>query len=170
MKHAKNQTARREEAPAPESQTVTAEDVVSAEKVLTEIKEADGKAPEQAPEQVAAEVAEELKPVLGKYAKQTAALGGAEAMPGNFKYSGTKLTIGANKPKKETSVMGRIYNHVQANKGLTGAELLRWMQGQSWDGHPTAYGKNKKVCALWAVGFINGAARKKAGHIEVMAD
>lgn len=137
------------------------------------VSKAEQKAVEKAPDrETKASVEEEIKPFLGKYSKATAAVGGHDRIPDNFKYANTPLKVNpAGAPKKDTSVMGRIYKMVGDNPGITGRELVRKMQEtREWaeTGAKAKYAKNGVVCALWVIGYINGALRPSLGHLQVM--
>lgn len=151
-----------EEAKTAEVVTVENSDVGNAQSVL-------------AAEAPATETVEVKAPIHGKYHNQIVARGGnAVSVPSSFKMSGVKLTVGSVKPAKETTVMGRIYKTVAdaPNQTMTGLELFNSLVARD-DWHLTGakvkYAANGRVCADWVVGYIAGAARKKASHLSVVA-
>ena len=106
-------------------------------------------------------------PHTGKYASKAGKLGGAAVVPA-FKYAAMALhcnTAPNTAPQKPTSVMGKVYAHVKANPGITGAALVQAMLAMQWQGHPSAYVVGGNVCALWCVGYVVGACSNKHKHL-----
>lgn len=162
---AKQNTARKE-APAPVKADKAPETEVITKDQVANLQETLGAEP-------TADKTEEVKPHLFKYEKGTAALGSHTAIPPNFKYANTKLRVGPVKPKKETTVMGRIYEMVAQNPDITGAELVRKMVARrDWaeTGAKVKYAANGVVCSLWCVGYINGAVRPSAMHLKTAGE
>ena len=97
---------------------------------------------------------------LRKYAKY------GNSLPDNFKHRHTRLSIGSQKPKSDSSVYGKIYSVLSRNPGVTGEELVGLLLDVDFSGNKTAYTQNGQISLPWLAGYIDGGFYKKNLCIE----
>ena len=86
--------------------------------------------------------------------------------PHDFKYRQTRLMVGTAKPKKVTSVFGKIYQALKENPGITGEELVSLLLTVDFSRIKSAYTKSGEVSIPWLCGYIDGGFYKKNKYIR----
>lgn len=82
------------------------------------------------------------------------------------------LTLGKNKPTRDTSVKGKIYGLVAAagKDGITGAELVQKMRESAlFADNPSKYSKNGIPVVPWCEEYIIGMTRPRFGFLNIKA-
>jgi hypothetical protein len=92
---------------------------------------------------------------LRKYAKY------GNSFPDNFKHRFTRLAVGPQKPKSESSVYGKIYAILSKHSGVTGEELAGLLLSVDFSGNKSAYTQNGQISLPWLAGYIDGGFYKK---------
>lgn len=106
--------------------------------------------------------------VLRKYADVYADGTDVRAIPANFPYTNTRLTVGAKRPASITNVFGRIYAVLEANPGITGAKLIALLHQIDWSDVPSAYAEGRSVVSgKWLADYVRGGFYKKNQCIAV---
>ncbi len=77
-------------------------------------------------------------------------------LPAKFKLADVRLKAGPRRPKKMTSVFGKIYSTLETNPGVTGRDLVELLKGLDFTGNKSVYTQTGKVCATWLCDYVEG--------------
>jgi len=109
--------------------------------------------------------------VLRKYADAYPDGEDVRAIPADFPYSGTKLTVGPRRPGPRAKVYGRIYAVLEANPGITGAQLIERLHEVDWSDVKSIYAEGRSVVSgKWLADYIKGGFYTKNQFIAVDKD
>ena len=106
--------------------------------------------------------------VLRKYADVYDGGAAVSAIPPDFPYTNTRLSIGPNRPGPRAKVYGRIHAILEAKPGITGAALIARLHEVDWSDVRSAYTEGRsRVSGKWLADYVRGGFYKKNQFIRI---
>jgi hypothetical protein len=88
------------------------------------------------------------------------------ALPANFLKRNVRLPVGPKRPRNPASVYGKICAVLEANPGVTGAELVELLLAVDFSGNSTVYASTGQVSRPWLAKYIDGGFYAKNLYIQ----